>query len=166
MRPRYRASYVFIQRKHHEWASRRGREDRFHAGVCAQTMLEKIGLYREHFNYMHSLKLQDKRNRFTRIPAGRRANEVADTAPAADTSASEVARYAKVSGNISDRYCTTTSARTARRCLTTSTSRSACAKKTRSCSRLSMAALHKAKPKIEEILKDEGIPLVTGLPRS
>jgi mxaJ protein len=27
-------------------------------------------------------------------------------------------------------------------------------------------ALEKAKPKIEEILKDEGIPLVAGLPRS
>ncbi len=81
----YRAPYVFIQRKDtkldiKDWSSpdlAKAGKIGFTPGSPGQIMLEKVGLFREHFNYMHSLtNFQDKRNKFTRIPPQRMVNEV------------------------------------------------------------------------------------------
>ncbi|MGE0024249.1 MAG: methanol oxidation system protein MoxJ, partial [Hyphomicrobium sp.] len=109
-KPYYRAPYVFIQRKDtkldiKDWTSpdlAKAAKIGFTPGSPGQIMLEKIGLFREHFNYMHSLtNFQDKRNKFTRIPPQRMVNEVADgTAEVAVNFAPEVARYAKASSQL------------------------------------------------------------------
>ena len=176
-RPYYRASYVFIQRKDTKlditsWASPdlvKAEKIGFTPGSPAQTMLEKIGLYREHFNYMHSLtNFQDKRNRFTRIPPARMVNEVADgTAAVSVNFAPEVARYAKASGNIKLTVIPDDNVRSDGEKVPHHFDQSiGVRKEDKELLAALDAALDKAKPKIEEILKDEGIPLVTGLPRS
>jgi mxaJ protein len=176
-RPYYRASYVFIQRKDTKlditsWSSPdlvRAEKIGFTPGSPAQTMLEKIGLYREHFNYMHSLtNFQDKRNRFTRIPPARMVNEVADgTAAVSVNFAPEVARYAKASGNIKLTVIPDDNVRSDGEKVPHHFDQSiGVRKEDKELLAALDAALDKAKPKIEEILKDEGIPLVSGLPRS
>ena len=138
----------------------------FTPGSPAQTMLEKIGLYREHFNYMHSLtNFQDKRNRFTRIPPARMVNEVADgTAAVSVNFAPEVARYAKASGNIKLTVIPDDNVRSDGEKVPHHFDQSiGVRKEDKELLAALDAALDKAKPKIEEILKDEGIPLVSGL---
>ncbi len=141
----------------------------FTPGSPAQTMLEKIGLYREHFNYMHSLtNFRDKRNKFTRIPPQRMVNEVADgTAAVSVNFAPEVARYAKASGNIKLTVIPDNNVRSDGEKVQHHFDQSlGVRKEDKDLVAALDAALDKARPKIEEILKEEGIPLVTGLPRS
>jgi mxaJ protein len=176
-KPYYRAAYVFIQRKDTKlditsWASPdlvKAEKIGFTPGSPAQTMLEKIGLFREHFNYMHSLtNFQDKRNRFTRIPPQRMVSEVADgTAAVAVNFAPEVARYAKASGSIKLTVIPDDNVRSDGEKVPHHFDQSLAVRKDDKELLTALdAAIDKARPKIEEILKDEGIPLVTGLPRS
>jgi mxaJ protein len=176
-KPYYRAPYVFIQRKDtkldiKDWSSpdlAKANKIGFTPGTPAQIMLEKLGLFREHFNYMHSLtNFQDRRNRFTRIPPTRMVNEVADgTADLAVNFAPEVARYAKASGKVTLTIIPDNNVRSDGEKVPHHFDQSVGVRKddTALLSALDLA-LDKAKPKIEEILKDEGIPLVAGLPRS
>jgi mxaJ protein len=176
-KPYYRAPYVFIQRKDTKldiknWSS----PDLAHAtkigftpGSPAQIMLEKIGLFREHFNYMHSLtNFQDRRNKFTRIPPQRMVNEVADgTAEVAVNFAPEVARYVKASGQVFLTVIPDDNVRADGEKVPHHFDQSMGVRKDEAALLAALdVALEKAKPKIEEILKDEGIPLVVGLPRS
>lgn len=176
-KPYYRAPYVFIQRKDtkldiKDWSSpdlAKASKIGFTPGSPAQIMLEKIGLFREHFNYMHSLtNFQDKRNKFTRIPPQRMVNEVADgTADVAINFAPEVARYAKASDKIMLTVIPDNNTRSDGEKVPHHFDQSAGVRKDDQALLAALeAALEKAKPKIEEILKDEGIPLVGGLPRS
>ncbi len=85
--PYYRAPYVFVQRKDtkldiKDWNSPdlvKADKIGFVPGTPAQVMLEKLGLFNVHFNYMHSLTdFQDRRNKYTRIPPrahGRRGRQ-------------------------------------------------------------------------------------------
>ncbi|HEX2842553.1 methanol oxidation system protein MoxJ [Hyphomicrobium sp.] len=176
-KPYYRAPYVFIQRKDtkldiKDWNSpdlAKATKIGFTPGSPGQIMLEKIGLFREHFNYMHSLtNFQDKRNKFTRIPPQRMVNEVADaTAEVAVNFAPDVARYAKASGSVTLTIIPDNNTRSDGEKVPHHFDQSIGVRKddTALLSALDLA-LDKAKPKIEEILKDEGIPLVAGLPRS
>lgn len=176
-KPYYRAPYVFIQRKDtkldiKDWTSpdlAKAAKIGFTPGTPAQIMLEKLGLFREHFNYMHSLtNFQDRRNKFTRIPPTRMVNEVADgTADLAVNFAPEVARYAKASGKVTLTIIPDNNVRSDGEKVPHHFDQSVGVRKddTALLSALDLA-LDKAKPKIEEILKDEGIPLVAGLPRS
>jgi mxaJ protein len=176
-KPYYTAPYVFIQRKDtkldiKDWTSpdlAKATKIGFTPGSPGQIMLEKLGLFREHFNYMHSLtNFQDKRNKFTRIPPQRMVNEVADgTAEVAVNFAPDVARYAKASGKIMLTVIPDGNTRSDGEKVPHHFNQSVGVRKddTALLSALELA-LEKAKPKIEEILKDEGIPLVSGLPRS
>ena len=176
-KPYYTAPYVFIQRKDtkldiKDWTSpdlAKATKIGFTPGSPGQIMLEKLGLFREHFNYMHSLtNFQDKRNKFTRIPPQRMVNEVADgTAEVAVNFAPEVARYAKASDKIMLTVIPDDNVRSDGEKVPHHFNQSIGVRKdaTALLSALDLA-LEKAKPKIEEILKDEGIPLVSGLPRS
>lgn len=176
-KPYYRAPYVFIQRKDtkldiKDWNSpdlAKATKIGFTPGSPGQIMLEKLGLFREHFNYMHSLtNFQDKRNKFTRIPPQRMVNEVADgTAEVAINFAPEVARYAKAAGSVTLTIIPDNNMRGDGEKVPHHFDQSIGVRKddTALLSALDLA-LDKAKPKIEEILKDEGIPLVAGLPRS
>ncbi|MFA5901980.1 MAG: methanol oxidation system protein MoxJ [Hyphomicrobium sp.] len=176
-KPYYRGAYVFIQRKDTKlditsWSSpdlMKADKIGFTPGSPAQTMLEKIGLFRDNFNYMHSLtNFQDRRNRFTRIPPARMVNEVADgTASVSVNFAPEVARYAKAAGNIKLTVIPDDNVRSDGEKVPHHFDQSLGVRKDdKELVAALDAALDKAKPKIEEILKDEGIPLVTGLPRS
>ena len=176
-KPYYTAPYVFIQRKDTKldiknWTSpdlAKATKIGFTPGSPGQIMLEKLGLFREHFNYMHSLtNFQDKRNKFTRIPPQRMVNEVADgTAEVAVSFAPEVARYAKASDKIMLTVIPDDNVRSDGEKVPHHFNQSIGVRKddTALLSALDLA-LEKAKPRIEEILKDEGIPLVSGLPRS
>lgn len=176
-KPYYRAPYVFIQRKDtkldiKDWNSpdlAKAAKIGFTPGTPAQIMMEKLGLFREHFNYMHSLtNFQDRRNKFTRVPPTRMVNEVADgTADVAVNFAPEVARYVKASDQLMLTVIPDDNVRSDGEKVPHHFDQSIGVRKddTALLSALDLA-LEKAKPKIEEILKDEGIPLVTGLPRS
>lgn len=176
-KPYYRAPYVFIQRKDtrldiKDWNSpdlAKATKIGFTPGSPAQIMLEKVGLFREHFNYMHSLtNFQDRRNKFTRIPPQRMVNEVADgTAEVAVNFAPEVARYAKASGQVFLTVIPDDNVRVDGEKVPHHFDQSMGVRKDDTALLAALdLALEKAKPKIEEILKDEGIPLVAGLPRS
>lgn len=176
-KPYYRAPYVFIQRKDTKldiktWDSpdlAKATKIGFTPGSPAQIMLEKRGLFREHFNYMHSLtNFQDKRNKFTRIPPQRMVNEVADgTADVAINFAPEVARYAKASDKIELTIIPDDNVRGDGEKVPHHFDQSIGVRKDEAALLSALdAALEKAKPQIEEILKTEGIPIVAGLPRS
>jgi mxaJ protein len=176
-KPYYRAPYVFIQRQDtkldiKDWSSpdlAKASSIGFTPGSPGQIMLEKIGLFREHFNYMHSLtNFQDKRNKFTRIPPQRMVNEVADgTADVAINFAPEVARYVKSSGKLKLTVIPDNQTRGDGEKVPHHFDQSIGVRKDDQVFLAELdAALEKARPAIEEILKDEGIPLVSGLPRS
>ncbi|MGE3230031.1 MAG: methanol oxidation system protein MoxJ [Hyphomicrobium sp.] len=176
-KPYYRAPYVFIQRKDtkldiKDWTSpdlAKAAKIGFTPGSPGQIMLEKIGLFREHFNYMHSLtNFQDKRNKFTRIPPQRMVNEVADgTAEVAVNFAPEVARYAKASSQLFLTVIPDNNVRPDGEKVPHHFDQSLGVRKDDTALLAALdLALEKAKPQIEEVLKEEGIPLVTGLPRS
>ena len=176
-KPYYRAPYVFIQRKDtkldiKDWSSpdlAKAGKIGFTPGTPAQVMLEKIGLFREHFNYMHSLtNFQDRRNRFTRIPPQRMVNEVANgTADLAVNFAPDVARYVKASDQVELTVIPDDNVRSDGEKVPHHFDQSVGVRKDDTALLAAVnLALEKAKPQIEEILKDEGIPLVTGLPRS
>lgn len=176
-KPYYRAPYVFIQRKDtkldiKDWTSpdlAKATKIGFTPGSPSQIMLEKIGLFREHFNYMHSLtNFQDRRNKFTRIPPQRMVNEVADgTAEVAVNFAPEVARYAKASGQVMLTVIPDNNTRADGEKVPHHFDQSMGVRKDDADLLATLdLALDKAKPKIEEILKEEGIPVVAGLPRS
>jgi mxaJ protein len=176
-KPYYRAPYVFIQRKDtkldiKDWSSpdlAKASKIGFTPGSPGQIMLEKIGLFREHFNYMHSLtNFQDKRNKFTRIPPQRMVNEVADgTAEVAINFAPEVARYAKASDKVKLTVIPDNNVREDGEKVQHHFDQSIGVRKDDATLLAALdVALEKAKPKIEEILKEEGIPLIAGLPRS
>lgn len=176
-KPYYRAPYVFIQRKDtkldiKEWSSpdlQKAEKIGFTPGTPPQVMLEKLGLFREHFNYMHSLtNFQDRRNKFTRIPPQRMVSEVADgTADVAVNFAPDVARYVKDSERVEMTVIPDDNVRSDGEKVPHHFDQSVGVRKEDTALLSAVnAGLEKAKPEIEEILKDEGIPLVTGLPRS
>ena len=176
-KPYYRAPYVFIQRKDtkldiKDWSSpdlAKAKKIGFTPGTPAQVMLEKLGLFREHFNYMHSLtNFQDRRNKFTRIPPQRMVNEVSDgTADVAVNFAPDVARYVRDSDRVEMTVIPDDNVRSDGEKVSHHFDQSVGVRKGEDKLLSAVnAGLEKAKPEIEEILKDEGIPLVTGLPRS
>lgn len=176
-KPYYRAPYVFIQRKDttlniKDWKSAdliKAQKIGFTPGSPAQIMLEKIGIFREHFNYMHSLtNFQDKRNKYTRIPPQRMVSEVADgTADVAINFAPEVARYVKSSGNLTMTVIPDDNVRADGVKVPHHFNQSIGVRKGEEKFLADVeASLDKAKPDIEEILKQEGIPLLAGMPRS
>lgn len=169
--PYYRAPYVFIQRKDSKLGIRnwdspdlaKANKIGFVPGSPAQAMMEKVGLFNVHFNYMSSLTdFQDRRNKYTRISPRRVVTEVANgTADVAVMFAPEVARYVKASGDlkmivIPDNNVGADGARVLQHFDQSFGVR----KDDRELRDAIDAAIPKARAKIEAILAAEGIPLV------
>lgn len=103
--PYYRTGYVFIQKaasplKLEGWDSPdipKVSKIGFVAGTPAEVMVRKVGLYEDSFNYAQSLlNYKSRRNQYLRVPPDRMVAEVADgKADVAVHFAPEVARYVK-----------------------------------------------------------------------
>lgn len=176
-KPYYRAPYVFILRKDSKlditsWESpdlKKAAKIGFTPSSPSQVMMEKTGLFEDNFNYLHSLSnFKDKRNKFTRVPPDRMVGEVADgTADVAVNFAPEVARYAKDNGNIKLVVIPDNNVRENGDKVPHHFDQSLAVRKDDEALLTEVnAALEKARPKIDEILKDEGIPLLSQSPRS
>ena len=176
-KPYYRTGYVFIERKDSslhitDWNSadlQKANKVGFTPGSPAQVMMEKIGIFRDNFNYMHSLtNFQDRRNRFTRVPPDRMVNEVADgTADLAVNFAPEVARYARDKDNLKLVVIPDDNVRDDGVKVPHQFDQSIGVRKDDAQLLTDINnAIDKSKRKIEAILKQEGIPLLSlsGLP--
>lgn len=179
--PYYRAPYVFVQRKDtkldiKDWDSPdlvKADKIGFGPGGPAQVMLEKIGLFNVHFNYMHSLtNFQDRRNKYTRIPPRRVVGEVANhTADVAVMFAPEIARYVKANSELALTVIPDTNVRADGQKVPHHFDQSfGVRKEDRELRDALDAALVKARPQIEAILVEEGIPILpkpaAGSPKS
>ena len=169
--PYYRAPYVFIQRKDSplaikDWNSPdilKAGNIGFDPNSPAQTMLEKLGLFNANFNYMHSLtNFQDRRNKYTRIPPERMVGEVSNgTADLAIGFAPEVARYVKSAGNLTMIVIPDDNTRSDGEKVPHHFNQSFGVRKDdKDLLKSIEAALPKAQPKIEALLKQEGIPVL------
>jgi mxaJ protein len=176
-KPYYRAPYVFIQRRDTalsitSWDSPdvlKVKNIGFVPGTPAQTMLEKIGLFREHFNYMHSLSGYKVRGDAPmRVPPTRLVADVADgKAELAVAFAPQVARYVKASDKLIMTVVPDTNVRADGIKIPHHFDQSIGVRKTDAALLAALdVALEKARPRIEEILKEEGIPLLGAAPRS
>lgn len=169
--PYYRAPYVFILPKDSKlditsWDSpdlMKAEKIGMAQDSPAQVMLEKLGLFNRNFNYMKSLiGFKSKRNQYVRVPPERLVNDVADgKADVAIGFAPEVARYVKQRGDalkmviIPDNATRADGERVPFHFDQSFGVRKGDEKL------LSQVndALDKARPEIEEVLKEEGIPL-------
>jgi mxaJ protein len=169
-KPYFRAPYVFVQRADSkldlkDWDSpdlAKADHIGFVPGTPAQVMLEKIGLFNTHFNYMHSLtNFQDRRNKYTRINPERLVGDVANgKADVAIAFAPEVARVAKARG-LKMTVIPDTATRSDGEKVPMHFDQSIGVRKgDEELLKEIQAALDKTRPKIEEILKEEGIPLL------
>jgi mxaJ protein len=170
--PYYRAPYVFIQRKDspldiQNWDSpdlQKAKKIGMAADSPAQVMLEKVGLFNGNFNYMKSLTgFKSKRNQYVRLDPGRLVSEVAEgKADLAVDFAPEVARYVKQKGDVLK--MTTVPDNNTRKDgerVPFHFSQSIGVRKDDAALLAEInAALAKSAPQIEDILKNEGIPLL------
>lgn len=107
--PYYRAPYVFVQRTDSpldikDWDSpdlRKANNIGIAQDSPAQVMLEALGLFNRNFNYMKSLiGFKSKRNQYVRVPPEKMIGDVADgKADVAIGFGPEVARYVKQRGD-------------------------------------------------------------------
>lgn len=173
----YRAPYVFILRKDSKlnitgWDSAdlaKAAKIGFTPGSPPQVMMEKLGLFQDNFNYMHSLSnFKDKRNKFTRVPPDRMVGEVADgTADVAVNFAPEVARYVKEKDHLKMVVIPDNNTRDDGEKVPHHFDQSLGVRSDAAELQAQLnTALEKARSKIDEILKEEGIPLLAQSPRS
>lgn len=176
-KPYYRAPYVFIQRRDTDlnitsWDSPdilKAKNIGFVPGTPAQTMLEKIGIFREHYNYMHSLaNFRLGVDQPVRVPPTRLVSDVADgRAELAVAFAPQVARYVTAYDVLEMTVVPDTNVRADGIKIPHHFDQSLGVRKTDTALLAQLdAALEKARPQIEEILKQEGIPLLGSAPRS
>jgi len=174
-RPYYRAPYIFVQRKDSKlnienWDSpdlQRAEKISYIPGTAGEVMLTKLDLITKHVNYMHSLtNFQDKRNKYTRVPPERMMAEVADgTAELAVVFAPDVARYVKANDKLKMTVIPDNNVRVDGEPVPHHFDQSLAVRKDDKDLRAAVdAAVEKAKPKIEAILKEEGIPLLPAPP--
>jgi mxaJ protein len=170
-KPYYRAPYVFVMRADSplditSWDSpdlKKAQKIGLAQDSPAQVMLEKLGLFNSNFNYMKSLiGFKSKRNQYVRVQPQRYVEDVADgKADLAVAWAPEVARYAKErGGNIKLVVIPDNATRADGQHLPFHFDQSFGVRKddTKLLADIN-AALDKAQPEIENILKEEGIPL-------
>lgn len=170
-KPYFRASYVFVQRADSkldikDWNSpdlAKASHIGFVPGTPAQVMMEQIGLFNTHFNYMHSLTdFQDRRNKYTRVDPNRLIGEVANgKADVAIAFAPEVARIVKAR-DLKMTVIPDNAVRADGTKVPQHFDQSVGVRKDdKELLAEVQAALDKSRPKIEEILKEEGIPLLS-----
>lgn len=170
-KPYYRAPYIFIMRKDSplditSWDSpdvRKAKRVGLDADTPAQVMLEKLGIFNGNFNYMKSLTgFKSKRNQYVRIDPRRFVEDVvAGKADFAVVFAPEVARYAKERGDaVKVVVVPDTATRSDGQHLPFHFDQSIGVRKDdpKLLEEIN-AALEKARPEIESILVNEGIPL-------
>jgi mxaJ protein len=167
----YRAPYVFIVRKDspltiENWNSpdlAKAGKIGFVPGTPASVMMETMDLYNDSINYASSLtNFKDRRNAYTRIPPDRMVNEVADkTAGLAVAFAPEVARYVKANSELKLIVIPDNNVRSDGQKVPLHFDQSFGVRKNDQALRDEInAALPKIQAKIEDVLKDEGIPFV------
>jgi mxaJ protein len=170
-KPYYRAPYVFIQRKDSpldikSWDSPDLLKAN-HIGIDqnspAQAMLEKLGLFNRNFNYMKSLiGFKSKRNQYVRVPPERLVGDVADgKADFAVGFAPEVARYVKERGDRLKMIVVPDDATRAdgERVPFHFDESFGVRKDDKELLSQVNEALQKAQPEIQQVLKNEGIPV-------
>lgn len=176
-KPYYTAPYVFVTRNDgsidvSDWNSpdlAKAKAIGFVEGTPADIMLTQKDLWTKHITYARSLaNFQSKRNKYTRIPPQRMIGEVADgTADLAVGFAPEIARYVKANGNLIMKVIPDNNVRSDGERVPHHFDQSIGVRKTDPDLLAAVeAALEKAKPKIQDVLKDEGIPLVPPAPRT
>lgn len=167
----YRAPYVFVIRKDsplkiENWDSpdlAKAGKIGFVPSTPASVMMEKMDLYNDSINYASSLtNFKDRRNAYTRIPPDRMVNEVADkTAGLAVAFAPEVARYVKASDALTMIVIPDNNVRSDGMKVPFHFDQSFAVRKNDTALLAAVnEALSKAQSKIEEVLRDEGIPYV------
>jgi mxaJ protein len=170
-KPYYRAPYVFVLRSDSKlditsWDSedlKKAERIGMAQDSPAQVMLEKLGLFNRNFNYMKSLiGFKSKRNQYVRVPPDRLVGDVADgKSDFAVGFAPEVARYAKQRGDELKLVVIPDNAtRADGQHLPFHFDQSIGVRKDDAQLLADInKALEKAQPEIENILKEEGIPL-------
>lgn len=170
-KPYYRTGYAFLMRADSklditDWTSpdlEKAEYIGFVPSSPAQVMLEERKLFNVHFNYMHSLTdFQDRRNKYTRIDPKRMVGELVEgKADVMINFAPEFARLAKTSSTpLKLALIPDNAVRSDGKPVPQHFSQSMGVRKddAKTLSELN-AALTKAAPAIEAILRDEGIPL-------
>lgn len=176
-RPYYTAPYVFVMRNDgainvSDWNSpdlEKAKAIGFVEGTPGDIMLTQKDLWTKHITYARSLaNFQSKRNKYTRIPPQRMIGEVADgTADLAIGFAPEVARYVTAHSNLIMKVIPDNNVRADGERVPHHFDQSIGVRKTDPDLLAAVeAALEKAKPKIQAVLKEEGIPLVPPAPRT
>ncbi len=170
-KPYYRAPYVFVMRKDSplditSWDSpdlTKAQKIGISQDSPAQVMLEKLGLFNTNFNYMKSLTgFKSKRNQYVRVDPQRYVDDVASgKADFAAVFGPEVARYAKQRGeNVKLVVIPDNATRADGQHVPFHFDQSiGVRKEDKELLKQVDAALVKARPEIETILKEEGIPL-------
>jgi mxaJ protein len=170
-KPYYRAPYVFIQRNDSkldikDWDSpdiKKAEKIGMTQDGPAQVMLEKLGKFNTNFNYMKSLSgFKSKRNQYVRVLPERIVGDVAEgKADFAVAFAPEVARYVKQRGDALKMVVVPDNATNVDgKKVPFHFDQSLGVRKDDAALMTEVnAALEKAKPEIEKLLKDEGIPL-------
>jgi len=169
--PYYRAPYVFVLPKDSKlditsWDSPDLQKAK-NIGVAqdspAQVMLEKLGLFNRNFNYMKSLiGFKSKRNQYVRVPPERLVGDVADgKADVAVGFAPEVARYVKQRGDALKMVVIPDTATRAdgERVPFHFDQSFGVRKDDQQLLSAVNDALKKAQPEIDNVLKEEGIPI-------
>jgi mxaJ protein len=170
-RPYYRTGYVFVQRSDSpldikSWESpdlTKVSKVGFIAGTPVETMVRKVGLYENNFNYMKSLMgFKDRRNQYVRVPPEKMVAEVADgTADIAVHFAPEVARYVKANDKLKLTLIPDNNTRSDGEKVPHHFDQSAGVRlDDKELLAAVDLALEKAKPAIDKILAEEGIPLL------
>lgn len=170
-KPYYRAPYVFIVRKDsplkiENWDSpdlAKAGKIGFVPSTPASVMMEKEDLYNDNINYASSLtNFKDRRNAYTRIPPDRMVGEVAnETAGLAVAFAPEVARYVKANDALKLIVIPDNNVRSDGMKVPFHFDQSFAVRKDDKALLSAIdEALPKVQSKIEDVLKDEGIPLV------
>ncbi|MCB4771481.1 methanol oxidation system protein MoxJ [Ancylobacter sp. Lp-2] len=171
-KPYYRTSYVLVTKADRnitasDWQDQQIKDQtrfavRFYSP--AETMLKRIGRFEDNAAYMYSLvNFVSRRNQWTQVPGDRLVTEVAGgEADVAIAFAPEVARYVKGSATpLRMTVISTDIDRPNDKPIPMHYDQSIGVRKTDAAliSEIN-AALDKAKPQIEQILTDEGIPLL------
>jgi len=169
-KPYYRAPYVFVLNTNSplditSWDSP-DLQKAARIGISqespAQVMLEKLGLFNANFNYMKSLVgFKSKRNQYIRVDPKRYVEDVASgNADLAIVFSPEVARYAKERNNVKLVVVPDNATRSDGMHVPFHFDQSIGVRKgdDKLLAEIN-AALAKAQPQIEAILKEEGIPL-------
>ena len=169
-KPYYRSGYVFITRADKDLDIKSWADPRLKSvdhmvvgfGTPGEAMLKDIGRYEEDMAYLYSLvNFRAARNQYTQIDSGRMVTEVAaNKADVAVAFAPDVARYVKESSTpLRMTLVPDDTVRSDGQRMPQSYDQSMGVRKGDEALREALnAGIEKAKPKIEAILKDEGVP--------